>query len=140
MLHVGLYFTLSAFAIAIAVYMLTQVAAVALASIVLAHGLIKASVLGQLLFTHFWFLHQGLTTYDYVMEQREIIKAEALHHDGSLSRADFSRRVQEIRDAHRTGTVRRESSIIVRRRVSLADLEVKDEAIKGVQIPSGSDS
>ena len=46
-LHVAIYFALSVLAMSIAVYMLTtRSTAIALASIVLAHGLIKACVLG----------------------------------------------------------------------------------------------
>jgi hypothetical protein len=44
--HVGLYFGLSAFAIAISIYMVVKATAIPLGSIVLAHGLIKACLLG----------------------------------------------------------------------------------------------
>ncbi len=73
------YFFQSLMAVAASIYSLSRLTQIILASIVLSHGLIKAVAIGQLLGAHMFLLYNGMSTYDYVMEQREIKKLNDRH-------------------------------------------------------------
>ncbi|CDW84803.1 uncharacterized protein containing dhhc-type zn finger [Stylonychia lemnae] len=68
----------------------------ALACFLFLMTIIKIIAIGQLLFWHMWFIKYGITTYEYILEQREILDLKSKLKDGMMSLEKYKRKLSKI--------------------------------------------
>ncbi|TNV84011.1 hypothetical protein FGO68_gene112 [Halteria grandinella] len=87
--------------------------------IILAHSFAKSIALGQLLFMHLWLIFKGMTTFDYIMQMRDIQEAKEQMSKGEISQDICEQRINSIlelpqqRKKALSMTIRRQSKVIV---------------------------
>ena len=62
---------------------------------------LRIIALGQLLFTHLWLIRNGMSTYDYILEKREIEEIDMQLKENVISKLEYEFRKKQIKQQFR---------------------------------------
>jgi len=75
--------------------------------------IVKFIGLLQLLAWHLWFLREGITTYEYVVELREVLDLKEKRKDGVLTEFQFQQKKQELIQARKNHMMAKKRSKVI---------------------------